>query len=153
MVLFIPGRLRPFLLVSLGYAALTLIAASFEDSSLPTLLQAWLAQRNAVIVQGGYANFHKWLAAVGLKQWMLSASLFTLLALGLGPWGSRGGDVWPLMGFTALVARFWTYHRMYDDHLILVPMIALFRLVRHGARLDGSDVTAGLLLAVNWAAM
>src|SRR5262249_14989759 len=34
MVLFIPGRLRPFLLVSLGYAALTLLAASFEESSL-----------------------------------------------------------------------------------------------------------------------
>ena len=153
MVLFIPGRLRPFLLVSLGYAALTLIAASFEESSLPTLLQAWLAQRNAVIVEGGYANFHKWMAAAGLKQWMLSAALFTLLALGLWTWRYRRADVWLLLGVTALVARFWTYHRMYDDQLILVPMIALFRLVRHGARPDGSDVTAGLLLAVNWAAM
>jgi hypothetical protein len=47
----------------------------------------------------------------------------------------------------------WTYHRNYDDLLIILPAIALFRIVKGGQTPDGSDVIAGGLLAVAWASM
>jgi len=37
---------------------------------------------------------------------------------------------------------------MYDDLLILLPEIALFRIAKRGPSLDGSDVVAGLLLSL-----
>jgi hypothetical protein len=44
--------------------------------------------------------------------------------------------LWLLLGVTALVARFWTYHRWYDDLLILLPMIALFRIAQQRPSAD-----------------
>jgi hypothetical protein len=46
------------------------------------------------------------------------------------------------------VARLWTYHRSYDDLLILLPMVALFRIAKRGTSTDGGAVAAGALLAV-----
>jgi hypothetical protein len=48
----------------------------------------------------------------------------------------------------AVVARFWTYHRWYDDALLLLPMVALFRVAKKGGWEDGDDVAAGALLAL-----
>lgn len=52
------------------------------------------------------------------------------------------------MGVTALVTRFWTYHQWYDDLLILLPMITLFRIIKRGEPSNGDDVMAGMLLAI-----
>ncbi len=46
---------------------------------------------------------------------------------------------------TAIVARTFAYHRPYDDALMLLPMIALARIVVSGT---ASPVAAGLLTAV-----
>jgi hypothetical protein len=33
----------------------------------------------------------------------------------------------------AIVARLWAYHRLYDDLLLILPLIALYRLARSDA--------------------
>jgi hypothetical protein len=40
------------------------------------------------------------------------------------------------------------YHMVYDDVLLLLPMVALFRIAKRGETAGGSDLVAGLLLAV-----
>jgi hypothetical protein len=153
IVLFVSGRLRPALLVALGYIALTLFAASFQEPGLGILLRGWLANSSALAVRGGYANLPIWLFTLGLEQWILPASLLALMALGFWTYRHRHGDLWLLLGVTALVARFWTYHRLYDDLLVLFPMIALFRIAKRGPSTDGNDVLAGMLLAITIFAM
>jgi hypothetical protein len=44
------------------------------------------------------------------------------------------------------VARLWTYHGWYDDLLILLPMIALFRWIKQREEVDGYTLLAGALL-------
>jgi hypothetical protein len=53
----------------------------------------------------------------------------------------------------ALVARFWSFHFRYDDMLIAVPMIALFRLAKGRPHRGAPDVTAGVTLAATLATM
>jgi len=152
IVLFVPGTLRPALLVVLGYVGLTVFAASFQESGPFTLLLAWLRVSSREAVRGGYANLHIWLAAIGLEQWILPASFLALMALGVWTYRHRHGDLWLLVGVAALVARLWTYHRLYDDLLILLPMVALFRLAKRGPSVGGGDMMAGALLAMSWVA-
>lgn len=57
-------------------------------------------------------------------------------------------DRWILMGVSALAARFWAYHRLYDDVLVVLPAVALFRIAERGWSADGSDVAAGIWLAL-----
>lgn len=152
IALFVPRTVRPALLVMLGYLGITLFAASFQETDLLTLFREWLARGLAVAVRGGYANMPIWLTALGLKELVLPVSFLVLAALGLWTYRHRHGDFWLLLGVTALVARLWTHHLMYDDLLILLPMIALFRLAKSGLSNDGSDVMAGVLLALTWMA-
>jgi hypothetical protein len=73
--------------------------------------------------------------------------MVVLAAFGLWTYRHRHVDLWLLMGVSALVARFWTYHRWYDDLLILFPMIALFRIAKE--RPTGvTNVLAGALFGV-----
>jgi hypothetical protein len=46
------------------------------------------------------------------------------------------------------MARFWTYHGWYDDVLILLPMITLFRMTRHPVKKSDHSITAGALFAL-----
>ena len=57
---------------------------------------------------------------------------------------NREINLWLLLAVTALVARLWTYHLQYVDLLLLLPMIALFRIASSG------DASAGILLAILW---
>jgi len=149
IVLFAFG-VRPAVLVALGYVGLTLFAVSFQDSSPATLLRELLAQPS--LGQRGQANLQAWLANLGLKEWAFPAAALLLATLGLWTYIHRHADFWLLLGVTALAARLWTYHRWYDDLLILLPMVALFRIAKTGAS-DGSDILAGVLLAITVLAM
>ena len=40
----------------------------------------------------------------------------------------RRRDLWLLAGVAAIVARLWAYHRWYDDLLLWLPLVALWRL-------------------------
>jgi hypothetical protein len=79
----------------------------------------------------------------------------TLLAL----WGAwvyrhRRLDRWILLGATATFARLWTYHRVYDDVLIFLAEIALFRISRGMGEAGARDPRlADLLLFVTAIAM
>ncbi|MCJ7620122.1 MAG: hypothetical protein MUP64_07900 [Anaerolineae bacterium] len=79
--------------------------------------------------------------------------MLVFAALGFWTYEHRKGDFWILLGVTALVARMWTYHRVYDDVLVLLPMVALFRIAKREAASQGASVAAGLLLAATILAM
>jgi hypothetical protein len=147
------GRVRVLLLVAAGYAALTLTAAWFQPGGVLVLFEDWIKQGLAGTEGYGYANLHSWLEAVGLQRWDLLASFLALAALSVWVYRHRRADAWLLIGVTALVARLWMYHQLYDDVLILLPMIALFRIAKEAASPDGRDLLAGVLLAVTTAAM
>jgi hypothetical protein len=147
------GRVRVLLLVAAGYAALTLTAAWFQPGGILVLFSDWMKLGLAESAGFGYANLHGWLGAVGLQRWDLPASFLALGALSAWVYRYRRADAWLLIGVTALVARLWMYHQLYDDVLILLPMIALFRIAKRAVSPDGRDLLAGVLLAVTTAAM
>jgi len=141
IVVFRTGSLRPFFLVSAGYASLTLLSASFQEAGLVTLFHDWLARGSEMVVhQAGQFNLHALLTLLGLGEWVLSASFLVLLLLGLWVYFNRHVDLWLLLGVTAILARLWTYHRWYDDLLILLPMLALFRIAKSDHSVYGIDV-------------
>ncbi|MGH7960322.1 MAG: hypothetical protein ACRERD_00665, partial [Candidatus Binatia bacterium] len=97
----------------------------------------WRSVRDA----GGLAPFR-------LPAWNLPASLLVLGALGVWIYYHRRVDFWLLLGVTALVALFWAYHGWYDDLLMLLPIVALFRIAKQSASTDRGGVVAGALLAL-----
>ena len=155
IVLFTPGRIRPALLVCVGYVALTLFAATFQDASVVVLIQQWLASA-AHITIGGSEKWSTWdlhvlLGALGRQDLVTPATLLVLGGLGLWVYRHRRVEPWILVGVTGIVARLWTYHGWYDDLLILLPMIALFRWIKQRPGVDGTSLLAGALLGTTLA--
>jgi hypothetical protein len=144
------NRTRAAWLIALAYGGLTLFAASFQEASLPMLLRDW--QTNLGPGKRGKSNLQAWLANLGLMEWAFPVAALLLAALGLWTYLHRRVDFWLLLGVSALAARLWTYHNWYDDLLILLPMVALFRIAKTGAS-DGSDILAGVLFAITVLAM
>ncbi len=149
VVLFLPNRLRPIVLVSVGYLAAMVFAASFQQSGLWELLRAWRGQESIVRVDQGHTNISGWLEGIGLNAAIIPVALLTLVALGLWVWRHRTVDFWLLVGIVGLGSRLWIHHRATDDLLMVLPMIPLLRLAEQGAT-NGSDVTAGLLFGLAW---
>jgi hypothetical protein len=143
-------RVRPIALTAVGYVLLTVFAASFQQENAVTLVVQWAGQQT---IADGYGDVHSALFALGLEQWAMPLSLLLLAGLGLWTWRSRSADLWILIGVAAIVARIWVYHRAYDDVLILVPMVALFRIATSRVASGGHDVMAAVLLAATIAVM
>jgi len=101
----------------------------------------------------GYGNLSLWLSRLGLEEWVLPASLAALVVLGVWICRHRRGDLWLRLGVTAIVARIWIYHWLYDDLLILLPMITLFRIAKQEPFRAGDDIVAGALLMLTIIAM
>jgi hypothetical protein len=153
IVLCVPGSNRPATLVGLGYVAVSAFAVSVRPENVMALIHGWLSQASLMASQpgqGNVANLYIVLTTLGRQQWALPASLIVFFVLGAWIFRHRRSDIWLLMGVTGYVARIWSYHRWYDDLLILVPMIAMFRLAT--ARPCG-DTIARWLLAITTAAM
>lgn len=148
LVLFVPGTFRPAVLVVAGYAALTMLAASFQPAGVVALMREWFAAGvdNSKIgaLQWSYGDLHTWTVSWGLEKWNPVLSLLTLAGLGVWTFFHRRCDLWLLLGVTGVVARLWTYHGIYDDVLILLPMVALFRITKQ----QPPDSWAGRLLAI-----
>lgn len=142
---------RPALLVVAAYAALTLFAATFQPMGAVAQLRQFLALAAVMSVSAGEANLHILLADLGLAGWIAPASLAVVALLAVWVWRHRRIDVWLLIGVVAIAARFWTYHRWYDDLLILLPMLALFRIAKQGPASDDLDLAAGTLLGLTLA--
>jgi hypothetical protein len=143
IVMFKSPRMRAALLVVLGYVAMTGVALLFQMRALPKfggqaspigVMGVWtkMAQGGSAhgSVTGGYGTVHNLLAELGVLGWNWPASLLILALTGAWVFRHRRADIWVLMGVTAVIARFWTYHRWYNDLLLIVPLIALFRLLR-----------------------
>jgi hypothetical protein len=143
----------PAALVVGGYAGLALVAASFQAPGVIALHRDWLSSASLRIagdgVQGGYGNLHNLVVHLGWSGSVIPAASL-LLVLGLGAWlhRHRDADPWLLTAVTAVVARLWAHHWLYDDLLILVAILALFRIVKLGPHPDGRDAAAAALLAV-----
>ena len=129
-----PWRLRPALLVAAGYVALTVLAASFQAAGLLTQLREWIGVTRAVSDQGGdYADLSAWLTAAGLGRLTSLATVVAFVALGVWTYQYRRVDLWVRIGVIGLVARFWAYHRLYDDVLVVLAFVALFRIATPAA--------------------
>lgn len=157
IVVFVPRTLRPALLVGAGYVALSFAGAAFQEDGIVQLFKGWRAMAEQGTIygapRGGFANIHTALSRYSLDGFQAYASY---IALGLlCPWTYlyRRGDPWLLIGFIAIVARFWTYHLWYDDLLILLPMIALTRICVRGMADWKACLPAGLLLVVSFPLM
>jgi len=104
------------------------------DKPIRNPLHRWLRKgtRGSYIgsVVGGYGSVHDLLATPELAEWNLVVSLAILGMLGLWIFRYRDGDLWLLLGITAIVARVWIYHRWYDDLLLIVPLITLCRVTK-----------------------
>jgi len=150
LVLFRAGTPRPALLVIAGYLSLTLIAVAFQKFDFIGLIQTWVVQgvegAGREAAGGAYGNIHSWLAVLGLKEWDVPASAVLLLLLGCWTYRYRHADLWLLLGVTAIVARLWAYHRSYDDVIVLLPMITLFRIAKYDSSTNGYDLLAGMIL-------
>lgn len=150
LALILPGRLRPIVLVGLGYGALTFFAAAFQPEPLPQLFRELFTCNKEMSNHHLGAHLPHWLGLLGLQELATGVSLLLFLALGGWVCRRRHVDVWLLLGAAGIVARLWSYHRMYDDMLMLPAMIALFRIVKRGAATAGVDVLAGILFGAGW---
>lgn len=172
LVLFRPGRLRPAVLVVVGYILLTLIAVVWQQASqlqtngpehdrttqnnFPSIFKPainFLKTGISASIKAGESNLSIWMMQMGLKEWGFPASLILLLLLGLWIFLNRTTDIWILLGVTAIVARFWTYHRWYDDLLILLPMVGLFRLAKSSLIPHPQKISAGIILGLTMVLM
>jgi len=149
-IAFFRGGIRPMVMIPFLYVVLTVVAASFQHSSLPALVQGWLGQSGNVEFNTAHANVHTWLGMAGMEQYLLPASLLVLLAAGAWTWWYRRGDIWILLGVAAIVSRFWSYHRWYDDILLLVPLVTLLRMVVTRQAAGRADWVAMALVVLIW---
>ena len=152
IVLFVPGRVRPTCLLVTGYLILTLLAALINQTGPVSLIQAWIKIGMKTAPQASIkfdkASIHGLMSALGHPELNSVASLFLLSGLGIWVSLNRHKDIWLLIGVTAIVTRFWTYHGWYDDVLILLPMITLFRMTRHPVKKSDHSIAAGSLFAL-----
>jgi hypothetical protein len=143
------GRWRPVLMTATLYIAATVFAAAFQPDDPITLTRRWLRDGShaaAYSSEVGEHNVQTWLIKTGLVEfdrhrneqrtkdthWKTIISLTLFAAAGAWALAYRRVDLWLRLGALALVCRFWVYHRMYDDLLLLVPILALLRLARAG---------------------
>jgi hypothetical protein len=128
--LFCAPTLWPGALLGAGYIALTLAAAAFQPLSLRDLASQYMESTRGFDAGWGYGSLHSLFGLHGLHQWVAPVALTALAGLGIWVYCHRRSDPWLILSVTALVARFWTYHQIYDDLLILVPLAFLSRWVR-----------------------
>jgi hypothetical protein len=147
---------------------LTFIAVAVRPESFATLIAQWVTNvGGGDLVSSGkggtgwmtnsegihwlgesYSNLHKLMWTLGVNGSYATSSLIVLAGLGVWMFRNRRADIWTLMAVAALVARLWSYHRVYDDALLLVPLAALSRLI--GRHDDQQSRIAQALFLANW---
>jgi len=145
---------RPFrsaAILGSGYIALTGIAALFQPTSVVTLLRQWSqrAVQDATLSSSqSHANIHSWLGALGLQKLNLPISLLVLALLGVVLYACRRSDLWLRLGIAAVIARVWSFHYRYDDILLIIPLLALVRLVARSSVEDREKFTAAAIMVL-----
>ena len=151
IILFIPKTIRSALYVIIGYLALTFAACYYQENGLVELITNWIAASSDIAANPskGNSNVHLLLAKIHMDHWIIGASLLMCLGLGIWVYFNRHADIWTLAGVTAIISRLWVYHRWYDDLLILLPMVALFKVLKDESVSKRVDLLALLLLTFN----
>lgn len=144
---------RTVVVVAMAYVAVTLVAMQDHDRSPLALLNDSLVLGRTEATRGGYANLDNWLGTMGWSGWSLSAASIALAGLIIWLFLHRDADLWILLGVTAVAARLWMVHRVYDDVLIVLPMVALYRIARDRGSPQETTTRAGVLLAITIVAM
>jgi len=147
IMIFIPGRTRPAMLVILGYIILTFFASLFQDAGTIHLFMDWAKSSSISIERVGVANVNFFISAITRGK-EFQFSVIALIILGLWIYYHRNVDLWVLIGVAAIVSRFWTYHLWYDDLVVLLPIVALYRIAKNKAFKNGFDIMAGFLLGI-----
>jgi hypothetical protein len=129
-VLVGPHGIRRGLEIAAAYCGLTVFASLFQQDSLPVLIRGWLGHSQALGSTLGGDNIHFWLARLGAGGAAGPVSLAVLVLFGGWLFYNRHADTWLRLSVTAIVARVWVYHSWYDDILLLLPLAALYRIVR-----------------------
>ncbi len=131
LILFLPKSMRPALLVATLYLGLTLAAASLQATSPVLLIEQWMenALKGATHAATGVNSVNQQGVFQMLDLPDFDFAIALTMLLGVGGWVAwrRRADPWLLVGLVAVVARLWTYHAGYDNLLILLPLIVLYR--------------------------
>ena len=131
VILLVNRAYRVMFIVSLTYAFMSFYALSFQDTGLDYF--SVIGQNATQLANhGGYGNIHIMLYSLGMPEWKGLASIVLTLILAIWLVANRTQHMWILLGVTAMVARLWTYHRLYDDLLLIIPMIALMHISSTG---------------------
>jgi len=149
--LLVVGRGRAALVAAAVYVAATVVALGVREESPLRLLEQWWFRATAGARFGaegvGYGSAHDLVGAMGVPRASVLATLLVVGAAGALAWRARGGDAWVQLGLLGLGARFATYHRSYDDVLVLPAVLAGIALGVRGHRLAGfAAAAAGLAL-------
>ncbi|HEY7471630.1 MAG TPA: glycosyltransferase 87 family protein [Gemmatimonadota bacterium] len=147
VIAFRPGWTRPVAFALLGYLAASAVSIALHGTGLEAvraLVEAWYRKGEAGFAFSGYANLHTWLGDIGLRSWILPASGAVFALHGLWAWRHRGADPWIAIGVAAIVARLWAYHQVYDDLLLIFPLIALYRLAGGSEHSRGAAILFAL---------
>jgi hypothetical protein len=143
LILMVPGRVRPALLVAGAYMVMTWWALAYQNTDTETLLHGWLRNSSREATNGGYADIQRLLSVLGLSQLSAVASVGILAATGVLVYLNRQKDLWQLIGIVALMSRFGVHHRWYDDMLVVVAIVTAFRLRKEIEERFHATLTSG----------
>jgi len=161
LVLFVPKSIYPALAAIVIYACLALVASSFQEQGILQLHFDWLSlgmegaawsssiAAEKVTLFGkdiGYGDIHNLLAVLGMNHWALPTSLILLALFGCWVYFHRNCNIWILMGVSAIFSRIWTYHRVYDDMLIILAIFAVIFILKE--KLNSETENIGKLLLI-----
>jgi hypothetical protein len=155
ILLFARRPVRPIALVGVGYAALTAFGSLFQPGGLVAQLSAWYGRaRTSTLAASSqsHANIASWLHGLGLESLNLPLSVAAVALLAALLYAFRRSDVWLRLSLAAVVARFWSFHFRYDDMLLVIPLIALIRVVarwRTGTRPETAALAMTALLGLS----
>lgn len=147
VIAFSKGWLRPAILALAAYAAVTGISVALHGTTLDgllSMLQSWYLRAEYGMSETGYGNLHSLLGSLQWSAWILPASGLVFALHGLWAFRHREADLWVLLGVAAIVTRTWAYHQVYDDLLLVLPLIALYRI---GCGESGDRTAWALFLA------
>ena len=137
IIAFVLPNYRVMIISILIYVLLTILAFYFQKIEVVPIPSAigstYFAVDNALSAGsrgGGYGNIHSLLEYFGLQHLNIVSSLILYLIFGYWIYKNRHADIFMLLGITAIFSRLWIYHRVYDDILIFIPMLTLFRMIK-----------------------
>lgn len=133
LVLFAPGGRPAALLAAVAYLGLTLFSAAWQSGNMISLLGDWLALAKEAGADYYPTDMHGLAGALGWQSCLEILSLGALLLLGVFLRRHRHAPLYLLAAICAIVARFWAHHAWYDDLIMLLPSVALWRLASTAA--------------------